>query len=109
MSPDFSSKFTPSRRTVLQASLATALTAVAGPGKAATPFFKLYMMIPNNQPARMVWGTGDQLFDVKWAEWLHATLPHSRGIRRVEGAKLFFAEEMPDLIAEEARALWGVG
>jgi len=36
---------------------ATALTAVAGPGKAATPFFKLYMMIPNNQPARMVWGT----------------------------------------------------
>ena len=48
---------TPSRRTVLQASLASALTAVAGPGRAATPFFKLYMMIPNNQPARMVWGT----------------------------------------------------
>ena len=60
-------------------------------------------------PARMVWGTGDQLFDVKWAEWLNTTLPHSRGVRRVEGAKLFFAEEMPDLIAHEARELWGHG
>ena len=56
----------------------------------------------------MVWGTGDQLFDVKWAEWLDAALPHSRGIRRIAGAKLFFPEEMPDLMAKEARALWGV-
>lgn len=45
------------RRTVLQASIGTALTAVAGPSRAATPFFKMYMMVPNNQPARMVWGT----------------------------------------------------
>jgi ABC-type transport system substrate-binding protein len=45
------------RRTVLQASLAAALTAVAGPSRAAAPFFRLYMMIPNNQPARMAWGT----------------------------------------------------
>ena len=57
-------------------------------------------------PARMVWGTGDALFDVAWAEWLDRTLPASRGVRRVAGAKLFFPEEMPDLIAEEARALW---
>jgi hypothetical protein len=27
-------------------------------------------------------------------------------VRRVEGAKLFFPEEMPDVIAEEALALW---
>jgi hypothetical protein len=32
----------------------------------------------------------------------------SRGIRRVDDAKLFFPEEMPDLIAEEAVKLWGV-
>src|SRR5882757_7610351 len=57
MSTEFSPKLTASRRAVLQASLATALTAVAGPSKAATPFFKLYMMIPNGQPARMLWGT----------------------------------------------------
>jgi pimeloyl-ACP methyl ester carboxylesterase len=59
-------------------------------------------------PTRMVWGTADQLFPVKWAEWLDRTLPGSRGVRLVEGGKLFWPEEMPDLVAEEARALWGV-
>jgi hypothetical protein len=54
----------------------------------------------------MVWGLKDSLFPVKWAEWLDRTLPGSRGIRRVEGANLFFPEEMPDLIAEEAERLW---
>ena len=58
------------------------------------------------RPARMVWGLKDALFDVKWAEWLDRMLPGSRGVRRVEGANLFFPEEMPDLIAEEAAKLW---
>lgn len=58
-------------------------------------------------PTRMVWGTADPLFPVVWAEWLDKTLPQSRGVRRVDGAKLFFPEEMPDLIAEEAGRLWG--
>jgi pimeloyl-ACP methyl ester carboxylesterase len=57
-------------------------------------------------PARMVWGTKDPLFGVQWAEWLDRTLPGSRGIRRIEGANLFFPEEMPELIAEEAQRLW---
>jgi pimeloyl-ACP methyl ester carboxylesterase len=57
-------------------------------------------------PTRIVWGTDDFLFDVSWAKWLDRTLPRSRGVRYVEGAKLFFPEEMPDLIAEEARRLW---
>jgi hypothetical protein len=56
----------------------------------------------------MVWGTGDVFFDVSWAEWLNRRLPHSRGVRRIEGAKLFFPEEMPDIIAEEALTLWSV-
>ena len=59
-------------------------------------------------PTRMVWGTADELFPVVWAEWLDRTLPESRGVRLVEGGKLFWPEEMPDLIAEEARALWDV-
>jgi haloalkane dehalogenase len=59
-----------------------------------------------NGPARMVWGLNDPLFGVQWAEWLDHTLPGSRGIRRIEGANLFFPEEMPDLIAEEAQRLW---
>lgn len=57
-------------------------------------------------PVRIVWGTGTPSFDVKWAYWLDQTLPRSRGVRVVEGAKLFFPEEMPDLIREEAIGLW---
>jgi pimeloyl-ACP methyl ester carboxylesterase len=59
-------------------------------------------------PVRMVWAMNDPLFTVQWAEWLDSTLPGSKGIRRVEGANLFFPEEMPDLIAEEAAGLWSV-
>ena len=58
------------------------------------------------RPARMVWGMKDALFGVQWAEWLDRTLPGSRGIRKVESANLFFPEEMPELIAEEAVRLW---
>lgn len=57
-------------------------------------------------PARMVWGMKDELFGVEWAGWLDRNLPGSRGVRRVAGANLFFPEEMPDLIAEEAANLW---
>ncbi len=60
------------------------------------------------KPTRMVWATADIFFDAKWADWLDHTLPGSRGVRRIEGAKLFFPEEMPDVIAEEALKLWGV-
>jgi haloalkane dehalogenase len=53
-----------------------------------------------------VWGTGDIHFAPAWADWLDRTLPGSRGVRLVEGAKLFFPEEYPDLLAEEALVLW---
>ncbi|MBT2748753.1 MULTISPECIES: alpha/beta hydrolase [unclassified Lysobacter] len=59
-------------------------------------------------PTRMLWGTADPLFPASWAIWLDKTLPGSRGIRLVEGGKLFWPEEMPEVVAEEARALWGV-
>jgi haloalkane dehalogenase len=59
-------------------------------------------------PARMVWATGDPFFPLRWADWLDKHLAGSRGVRPVDGAKLFFPEEMPDVIAEEARQLWGV-
>lgn len=61
-----------------------------------------------NTPTRMIWGTADPLFPVSWATWLDKTLPGSRGVRLVEGGKLFWPEEKPEVIAEEARALWGV-
>ena len=60
------------------------------------------------KPVHMVWATSDIFFDSKWADWLDRTLPGSRGVKRVEGAKLFFPEEMPDVIAAEALKLWGL-
>ena len=47
-----------SRRTLLTAAAATALATPAIRGaKGAAPFFKMYFIIPNNQAARMAWGT----------------------------------------------------
>lgn len=57
-------------------------------------------------PARIVWGTGDTIFSRKSADYLARIFPNSRGVRRLPGAKLFFPEEMPEVIVEEARHLW---
>jgi haloalkane dehalogenase len=57
-------------------------------------------------PTRIVWGTGDTIFKQEDADYLDHTLPNSRGVRRIPGAKLFWPEEFPDVIAEEARKLW---
>jgi pimeloyl-ACP methyl ester carboxylesterase len=57
-------------------------------------------------PVRIVWGTGDDIFALESAAYLDRTLPASRGVRYLEGAKLFWPEEFPDVIAEEALALW---
>jgi haloalkane dehalogenase len=59
-------------------------------------------------PARIVWGTADSIFSQDSPDYLNRTIGNSLGVRRVEGAKLFFPEEMPELIAEEARKLWKV-
>lgn len=58
-------------------------------------------------PTRIVWGTGDTIFSPGSADYLDRTFGDSRGVHRVPGAKLFFPEEFPDVIAEEARRLWG--
>jgi len=59
-------------------------------------------------PARIVWGTADKIFSQDSPDYLNRTFGNSLGVRRVEGAKLFFPEEMPELIAEEAKKLWNV-
>ena len=57
-------------------------------------------------PTRIVWGTGDDIFRLASAAYLDRTLPKSRGVRYLEDAKLFWPEEFPDVVADEARALW---
>lgn len=58
-------------------------------------------------PVRIVWGTGDTVFSPESAGWLDRHVGNSAGVRRVAGAKLFFPEEYPELLAEEALGLWG--
>jgi pimeloyl-ACP methyl ester carboxylesterase len=57
-------------------------------------------------PVRIVWGAADTFFDPRSPERLDRTFPNSRGVRRVPEGKLYVAEEFPEVIAEEARALW---
>jgi pimeloyl-ACP methyl ester carboxylesterase len=59
-------------------------------------------------PVRILWGTADDIFSAESPHYLHRLLPQSRGVRLIAGAKLFWPEERPDTIAEEARHLWGV-
>jgi haloalkane dehalogenase len=57
-------------------------------------------------PARIVWGTADKNFPSKSPDYLSRVFGNSRGMRRLEGKKLFFPEELSDIIADEARRLW---
>jgi len=59
-------------------------------------------------PVKVVWGVADSIFSAESPRYLDRILPRSKGVRRIETAKLFFPEEYPDIIAEEARALWNV-
>lgn len=60
-------------------------------------------------PARIVWGTADTIFSPENPGYLDRVLPGSRGVRNVPGARLFFPEEFPDLVAQEADRLWKPG
>lgn len=59
-------------------------------------------------PVRIVWGTADTIFSADSAARLERSFGNSRGVRRLDGAKLFWPEERPDVIAEEAMRLWGI-
>jgi haloalkane dehalogenase len=58
-------------------------------------------------PARIVWGTGDTIFSPASPGELDRTFGNSRGVRLLQGRKLFWPEELPGVVAEEARNLWG--
>jgi pimeloyl-ACP methyl ester carboxylesterase len=57
-------------------------------------------------PTLIVWGTADVFFDVRWAHWLKDTIPGATAVIEVPGAKLFFPEERPDLLAGHLRRFW---
>lgn len=57
-------------------------------------------------PARVLWGMADDIFDPAQAQPLADAFGQSRGLRKLDGYKLFWPEERPDVIAEEAQRLW---
>jgi pimeloyl-ACP methyl ester carboxylesterase len=59
-------------------------------------------------PTRILWGTSDTIFSLAAPDYLDRTLGASRGVRRLEGSKLFWPEERPDVIADEAKRLWSI-
>jgi haloalkane dehalogenase len=54
-------------------------------------------------------GDGDTIFSSASPDYLDRTFGNSLGVRRVEGSKLFWPEEQPDMVAEEALRLWASG
>ena len=59
-------------------------------------------------PVRIVWGMSDDIFSKDNPDYLSRVLPRVEGVRRIPEAKLFFPEEYPHIIAEEARRLWRI-
>jgi pimeloyl-ACP methyl ester carboxylesterase len=57
-------------------------------------------------PTLIVWGTADEFFDLSWAHWLAATIAGTVRCVELEGAKLFFPAERPEVFNAELRTLW---
>jgi hypothetical protein len=57
-------------------------------------------------PTRVLWGTADTIFAATAPKQLVHSLGNSRGLRRLEGRKLFWPEELPEVVATEAEQLW---
>ena len=60
-------------------------------------------------PVRVVWGESDTIFSRATPAYFAGLFRNALGVRRLAGAKLFFPEEYPEIIAQEARALWEGG
>jgi len=57
-------------------------------------------------PTLIAWGTDDIYFDVKWANWLAATIPGMRRYIRFDGGRIFFPEERWQEFNRELRNHW---
>lgn len=60
-------------------------------------------------PTLIVWGTGDEFFDLSWARWLADTIPGTVRLVTVDGGRLFFPLERPAELNGPLRELWQEG
>jgi pimeloyl-ACP methyl ester carboxylesterase len=59
-----------------------------------------------DKPTLIVWGDSDVFFPTRWAHWLAETIPGTRKVEILKGAKLFFPEERPDVFCGLLREHW---
>ena len=57
-------------------------------------------------PTLIVWGTDDVYFPVEWARWLARTIPGTKRMVELTGARIFFPEERWGEFNRELRAHW---
>jgi len=55
-------------------------------------------------PTLIVWGADDVYFPIEWAYWLARTIPSAKEPVVLEGARLFFPEERPEIFNKLLRA-----
>ena len=64
-------------------------------------------------PTLIVWGNADPFFDAegdsRWAHWLRDTIPGTRRLTVLDGAKLFFPEERPEELNALLHTFWTEG
>ncbi|TNC27793.1 alpha/beta fold hydrolase [Amycolatopsis alkalitolerans] len=82
------------------------LLAGLGPGEllAAEPALRTL-----RAPTLIAWATDDEFFDLKWAHWLHDTIPGARDLVEIAGGKLFFPHERAAELAPHLRRHWTGG
>jgi pimeloyl-ACP methyl ester carboxylesterase len=59
-----------------------------------------------DKPTLIVWADDDVFFPVSWAHWLARTIPRTRKVEILKGARLFFPEERPDVFCRLVREHW---
>jgi pimeloyl-ACP methyl ester carboxylesterase len=57
-------------------------------------------------PTLVMWGTADEFFPVAMAHWLRDHLPRVTQVVELDGARVFWPEERPELLNRALRAHW---
>src|SRR5918994_451938 len=57
-------------------------------------------------PTLVVWGTGDEFFELRWAHWLRDTIPGVTEVVELPGARLFFPDERADELVPLLERHW---
>ncbi|WP_329246368.1 alpha/beta hydrolase [Actinoallomurus sp. NBC_01490] len=60
-------------------------------------------------PTLIAWATDDEFFDLKWAHWLHDTIPGARDLVEIADGRLFFPHERAAELSSHIRRHWATG